>query len=256
VKSPRISRSGGLAIATVAVAALVYAGTRLPGTAPPPVAPPIAAPMPPDEAAPLLQPQADAGSPPLPSPLEKDQTVKTPEPQKRRPTGRDVLKTGCLIALTGLDGGCATVPSRPPRDECPPKVVEAMLALGFPEVPDDQRIREVLVHINWGKDSLWQPGPIVGRVMKPHVREGKTVFPEGTLLHGHLYIWPRPDPQKPLAMRVHYTEAQLPTGKKVPVCLAQVPTNDCAPKDGAFDCQLPHITNLTAVPRWDDEGYR
>jgi serine/threonine-protein kinase len=256
VKTGRVSWGWGLAIAMVAVAALTYAGAKFLETAPQPMPPPIATPMPSDEAEPLVPSEPDAGSPPLPSPLEKDEPVKTSEPQKRRPTSREVLKTGCLVALAGLDGGCATVPSKPPRDECPPKAVEAMKALGFVQVPDDRSVREVLVNIHWSEDSLWQPGPVVGRVLQAHERRGKTVFPEGTLLYGYVYIWKRDSPsptEAPWAVRTHYTEAQLPSGERVPVCLANLPTNDCEPRDGAFYCQLPHITNVSAVSWWDAE---
>jgi serine/threonine-protein kinase len=256
-RNPRILRLGGLALAAVAMAALAYAGAELLAPAPPPAPPtPIAAPPPSDEAAPRVQAQTDAGTPPSPSPLEKEQTVTTSEPRKRRPTSREVLKTGCLVALTGLDSGCATAPIKPPTDDCPPKAVQAMQALGIERVESLERIRDVLIHINWGEDSLWQPGPVVGRVMKTHVRKGKTLFPEGTLLHGSVYIWPRSSPQEPWAVRVHYTEAQFPNGNKVPVCLAHLPTNDCTPRDGAFYCQIPHLTYVFVVPAWYDNGDR
>lgn len=251
-RNPRILRLGGLALTAVAVAALAYAGAELLATAPPPP-PPIAAPPPSDEAPPLVQAQADAGTPPSPSPLEKEQTVTTSEPRKRRLTSREVLKTGCLVALTGLDGGCATAPIRPPTDGCPSKVRQAMEDLGLGPIEDAPRLHKVLIHINWGEDSLWQPGPVVGRVMKAEVRHGKTVLPEGTLLHGSVYIWPRSSPQEPWAVRVHYTEAQFPNGDKVPVCMAHLPTNDCTPRDGAFYCQIPHITYVYPIPAWDDE---
>lgn len=131
-----------------------------------------------------------------------------------------------------------------------------MWALGIENVESPQRIQEVLIHINWGEESLWQPGPVVGRVMEAHVRKGKTIFPEGTLLYGSVYIWPRSEPKEPWAVRVHYTEAQLPNGDKVPVCLAHLPTNDCTPRDGAFDCQIPHLAWVSVVPAWYDEGER
>ena len=255
-RPPRLLRTGGLALAAVAVTVLAYAVAELLAPAPPPAPPPpIAAAPPSDEAPPRVQAQTDAGTPPSPSPLEKEQTVTTSEPRKRRLTSREVLKTGCLVALTGLDGGCATAPIKPPTDDCPTKAWQAMEEdLGVPDITMASSVKEVLIHINWGKDSLWQPGPVVGRVMKADVRHGKTVFPEGTLLHGFVYIWPRPSPQEPWAVRVHYTEAQLPNGRKVPVCLAHVPTNDCTPQDGAFRCHIPHITNVAFVPAWYDEG--
>jgi len=255
-RGARLLRIGGLALAAVAVAALAYAGAELLATAPPPAPPPpIAAHLPSDEAAPLVQAQADAGTPPSTSPLEKEQTVTTSEPRKRRPTSREVLKTGCLVALTGLDGGCATAPIKPPTDDCPAKAMQAMedLMPGY-DLDLADSVKDVLIHINWGEDSLWQPGPVVGRVMKTHVRHEKTVFPEGTLLHGSVYIWPRSSPQEPWAVRVHYTEAQFPNGDKVPVCLAHVPTNDCTPRDGAFHCYIPHITYVVFMPDWEHEG--
>jgi len=251
-RNPRILRLGVLALTAVAVAALAYAAAQLLAPAPP-LPPHIAAAPPSDEAAPLVQAQADAGTPPSPSPLEKEQTVTTSEPRKRRLTSREVLKTGCLVALTGLDGGCATAPIRPPTDGCPAKVQQAMEDLGLGPIENAQKLREVLIHINWGKDSLWQPGPVVGRVMKAEVRRGKTVLPEGTLLHGSVYIWPRSSPQEPWAVRVHYTEAQFPNGDKVPVCMVHLPTNDCTPRDGAFHCRIPHITYVYPTPFWDDE---
>jgi len=250
-KSAALSRGGWLAIATVAVAALAYAGAELLGPAPqtlPP--PPLTAPSPPEKAVPLVQSPPDAGSPPLPSPLETQQTVKTPEPsKKRRLASREVLKTGCLVAMAGLDGGCATAPIKPPRDECPPEVMDRMVELGFVAVPDDRSVHDVLVNLTWGKGSLVQPGPIVGRVTKAHERRGKIVFPEGTLLHGYFYTWQH-DPKGPWSGRANYTEAQFPSGEKAPVCLSSLPPTTCVPQDGAFDCTMRHIVDLYAVSWW------
>jgi hypothetical protein len=114
---------------------------------------------------------------------------------------------------------------------------------------------DVLVHIGWGKDTLFQPGPVVGRVTRAFERSGKIVFPEGTLLHGYVYIW-QADPKGPWLVQAHYTQAQFASGEKAPVCLRTQPTTTCVPRDGAFYCRnMPHIVDLFSVQRWEHEEW-
>jgi hypothetical protein len=69
---------------------------------------------------------------------------------------------------------------------------------------------DVAAPVDSERRCTFKAGPVVGRV----VVSSETSFPEGTLLYGHLWI-----DEKEARRDAVYTEAELPGGERLPVCL-------------------------------------
>jgi serine/threonine-protein kinase len=195
-----------------------------------------------DVPAPLLSApvqEQPAPRPPSPSPVavapttrpEVTAPVKSPEkPLARPPTqpkpekNLHALLKPCFAAVTSasLLSACASVPAVPesPKfpEDCPPEVVRAMYREGL-------KLNELFtIHLDIQKsidmkrkDAFPAPkvpvktGPVLGRLDKSG---SDNVFPFGTLFTG--YIWTDADPE---FIYGRYTEALLPDGRKIPICL-------------------------------------
>ncbi|MCY1075186.1 serine/threonine protein kinase [Archangium lansingense] len=157
-----------------------------------------------------------------------------------------------LCAVSGI--GCPAAQVKPPEStDCPKEATEAM----FQElkVRTGSRLRAV-VDMNQPGDmsevGVYQDGPVIGRLV-----EGDGNLPEGTLLHGRLWTGPgiydvAADVERPAVMG-RYTLAELPDGRKYPVCFVlgdkfgRVPKHEGS-KEGAavLNRELP----VSAVWRW------
>lgn len=127
----------------------------------------------------------------------------------------------CLLvpaAVAAMNTACATMQAMPPPGgDCPPKIVAAMIErewfhtnkphLGVPMGIrlDASRPKEVEVTLHGGE--------VVSLVTHSNLQG----LPEGTLLHGRLWI-----PAQGEAW-ARWTEAELPDGRKLPVCIFSNP---------------------------------
>jgi serine/threonine-protein kinase len=180
--------------------------------------PPATPPGPVTEAAPMLNA----------SPQQEGPTVKTPAPQKSPPASPPAatpkkapaaasLKETCRVLVVGssawLAAGCAGVQVRPPSAECPQEARRAMRELGW-----ENRMGKVppaYLDAKQGEGPGTDEGvfPVgVPIVSKTAISRGKA--PEGTLLYGRLWL-----DEKKRGVWGRWTEAELPEGRKVPVCL-------------------------------------
>ncbi|WNG41583.1 serine/threonine protein kinase [Archangium violaceum] len=128
------------------------------------------------------------------------------------------LLTAWLCTVVGL--GCPAAQVKPPEPvDCPREATEAMSQ--ELKVRTDSPLRAV-VDINQPGDmsetGLYQEGPVIGRLT---VGDGN--LPEGTVLHGRLWMGPgiydiAGSVERPAVMG-RYTQAVLPDGRKYPVCI-------------------------------------
>jgi serine/threonine-protein kinase len=110
----------------------------------------------------------------------------------------------CLVT-----SGCAGVPAQPswPRD-CPQETLALMESRGMR--PGDQNQLQLYIHDQGAMSDFAnsQPGPIVSVIDSG----GTDWFPLGTKLYG--FMWTGGE-----KVQVYWTEAHLPDGQKLPVCL-------------------------------------
>jgi len=147
----------------------------------------------------------DASSP------KEGSAVKTPQspsdststPLASPPKAHPVTAALCAAGLMTL--GCASVPVRPTQQQCPPEAIRAMaqrewVKFGVNLNPNSKK----------GGDRVTvRPGPIIS---------GGDGFmsPEDSLLHGHVYF------AEDGRVVVRYTELELKTGERIPICAAIV----------------------------------
>lgn len=160
------------------------------------------------------------------SPQQEGPNVKTPAPVKspsappppatpKKAPGTSSLKEACRVLMVGssawLAAGCAGVPVRPPPAECPQEARDAMREFGWKRGLDNAPLVEVDANHPDGSGRVFVPvgSTIVSRV---HDVEGKA--PKGTLLYGRVWV-----DEKRGAVWGRWTEAELPGGRRVPVCL-------------------------------------
>jgi serine/threonine-protein kinase len=164
---------------------------------------------------------------------------------------KETCRTLMLYSAAWVAAGCAGVQVRPPPAECPKEARRAMRELGWyvgmgggPLVVWDR------THDDYGTSEVVVPvGPIVSRMIKA---TGKA--PEGTLLYGRLWV-----DEKKQAVWGRWTEAELPGGRKVPVCV-EMSTGKPYPLGGGFaelpqpgTVRLPRIKSLVpAMGGWLD----
>lgn len=136
------------------------------------------------------------------------------KPQKVLPPVRPKPTLKQCAALIGLleflKAGCATVQLRPEPGECPEEAVKAMRKAHqlnpnrpFIWLQADANIDETEEH------AVYENGPITGKPLSI-----PSLFPEGTLLDGHLWVSAPGD-------RVfgRFTRARRPDGTTIPLCL-------------------------------------
>ncbi|ADO68932.1 serine/threonine protein kinase [Stigmatella aurantiaca] len=124
--------------------------------------------------------------------------------------GRAVLVWLCAT----LSFGCPAAPVRPLPGDCPQEVVQGMRELGLL-----QKVYAVVVDINQPGNNLQEGVYHAGKIVSRVVRFGWTgPLPEGTLLYGQLWTEGLTKEWKE-AVLGRYTEALLPDGRRIPVCM-------------------------------------
>jgi serine/threonine-protein kinase len=131
-----------------------------------------------------------------------------------RPGGAPVLAG--LLCIT-LKVGCATWPPPPKKGgQCPQEALENMVRLKI--YPESGLTVTLDIHQpgDWGDRGVYRDGPIISQVS-----QGWGDMPSGALLRGKMWVADVYDystmPHKSVMAR--YTEAQLPDGRVLPVCL-------------------------------------
>ncbi len=115
--------------------------------------------------------------------------------------------------------GCPAAQIRPLPEDCPREAVESMTELNI----DLNRRNEfqAILDINQPgtaqEKGVYQSGKIVGRVV-PEIGRPESQLPGGTLLYGQIWTEGLTKYGKE-AVYLRYTEALLPDGRRVPVCL-------------------------------------
>ena len=203
------------------------------------LAPPPAAP---DASAPIQR-----GTPPVPHPTHFQDSAASP----RHPSRSSILLAAWLCAATGV--GCPAAQLKPEPGECPEGAQHAMLE-ELKLDPAQWHVTILDVHQPGGPHDrgIYQDGPIIGRVMQDESTD--PALPGGTLLYGQLWTGPgiqNRDGKESVIGR--YTQAVLPDGRKLPVCMvvgggegrwAKLPGS----KPGA--AVLPRQVWLRIVERW------
>ncbi len=175
--------------------------------------PPTPAMAPGEESGPTLFAAAQKEGPTVKTSDTAKSPSPSPVPGKKAPSTSDFLKRCALSFGTAawLELGCSGAQVRPEPGNCPKGAVEAMTELEMYEG------NGIAVWLDVGQveppyEPLWgvyRSGSIVSRVSRS---EGK--MPKGTLLYGQLWM-----NEKERVAYGRWTEAELPDGKKVPVCL-------------------------------------
>jgi serine/threonine-protein kinase len=153
-----------------------------------------------------------------------------------------------LCAFTSF--GCPGAQVKSPQPgACPEEATRAM----FEElkVTPGSRLRAIVDIKQPGDQSqlgTYQDGAVEGRLTR-----GEGALPEGTVLRGHLWTGPGIYEYDDEAVIARYTEARLPTGRILPVCIVlggpdgRVPK---APGSNPSAVQLPRELPANAVWRW------
>ena len=168
------------------------------------------------EVAPEVPPQAPV--------LTAERTVEAPSEvavaaKKRSSVSSTLGKTVAVACLAGAcAGGAPQVRTTPPEKECPQEAIEAMTKLGIQlsKIVTGTRIWLVPDHLftTEQKEQLVPPeGPLTGYASQNIANyDGVVIFPRRTRFYGtslpgteRYYGW--------------FTEAELPDGQRIPVCL-------------------------------------
>jgi serine/threonine-protein kinase len=158
----------------------------------------------------------------------------------------DTMKKNQTLAATVMicvGSACASGPSArpPPAADCPPGAAETFKRF-------DIRTREW--HGVWlapfpVKVISAKPGPITARNIGPW-----GLFPDPTLFFGELFI-------RKNRVYGRFTEAQLPNGEVVPICLQMVENADLGvppiPGGTAKNPNVGASVSVEAVSRFDDK---
>ncbi|ATB27601.1 serine/threonine protein kinase [Melittangium boletus] len=174
-------------------------------------------------------------------------------PQGSTPSSRSRFGalTVWLCTATGL--GCPAAQVRPEPEDCPAEAQHAM----FEVLKLNQGMRlQAIVDINQlggpYDEGIYRDGPIVGRVVQ---REGTAPqLPGGTLLYGRLWTGIRTQDLDGVELVLgRYTEALLPDGRKLPVCMALGGPDGRARKEPGSEpgaVRLRRELPVGAVSRW------
>jgi serine/threonine-protein kinase len=178
---------------------------------------------------------------------EKGRIPVTTSPQDT-PRSGPVRLVALLCAFTSV--GCPGAQVKPPPPEyCPQEAMRTM----FDElkVTPGSLLRAIVdIHQPGDQSQLgtYQDGAIEGRITR-----GEGGLPEGTLLRGQLWTGPGIFEYDREAVIARYTEARLPDGRTVPVCIVLGGPDGRVPKargskPGAV--QLPRELPANAVELW------
>ncbi|WP_163999532.1 serine/threonine protein kinase [Pyxidicoccus caerfyrddinensis] len=220
-------------------------------------APPVPAASPPGVALPPPAPVQKESPPvkraPSPMPLPAESTVGKPKIPAARPSWppspwATFLKTCAgATAAAALQLGCPGAQVRPEPADCPSEARDAMFNWerknGLRLDPGDS----VMLTLDrrqpgaMGESGVYADGPVTGVVRLSDLRG----LPVGTLLSG--YLWTSGE----VAVG-RYTEAQLPNGRTVPVCIVLGRKGYLEKWTGSQPgaTQLPRTSPAYAVERW------
>jgi serine/threonine-protein kinase len=220
----------GLAVLALVLASMLLRGDSAPpareasGPAPLPTATPAEPPATPQaekpatDSAPMLPASPEKEGPNMKSPpVAKSPPASSTPPPKRAPSLAELCKTLAVGSAAWIAAGCAGVQVRPPPGVCPDDAVAAMKRLGADVTRFGGKsvgmavIFDVAARPNSEGQCTWNAGPVEGRVraVSPEVK-----IPKGTRLYGNAYV-----DEKNQRATFLYTEAELPGGEKVPVCI-------------------------------------
>jgi len=198
-------------------------------------------------AAPGTSAPIQRGTPPVPHLINSQEFVAPP-----RSASLSGLLAAWLCAATGL--GCPAVQVKPPAPaDCPEDARRAM----FEELKLTQgRYLVGILDIHQpgdGQDEgLYRDGPIVGRVVRHDYTD--PALPDGTLLYGQLWTGPGIQDQHGQESVIgRYTQALLPDGRKVPVCIVVGGPDGRFPKEPGSKpgaAVLRREVSLAAVSNW------
>ncbi|WP_225410389.1 serine/threonine protein kinase [Stigmatella hybrida] len=159
------------------------------------------------------------------------------------------IKAGAAWLCVTFSVGCPAAQVRPLAEDCPQEAVRSMEDLHLL----NQDSYRVVIDINQ-PGSNWQEGTYhEGKIVSRVVRYGWTgPLPDGTLLYGRLWtegLMKRGEE----AVLGRYTEALLPDGQRVPVCLVLgdltgLTIKNSGSKPGA--ARLPREWSALAVRHW------
>ncbi|HEX8698167.1 MAG TPA: serine/threonine protein kinase, partial [Myxococcaceae bacterium] len=158
--------------------------------------------------------------------------------------GRTVAAWLC----TTFSVGCTAAQVRPLPEDCPSEAFQSMEEMGL-----TRRSYRVVIDINQPgtnqQEGIYGPGPIVSRVVK---YSWTGPLPDGTLLYGRLWTEGiiRGGSQAVLG---RYTEALLPDGRRLPVCIVlgdQMGLTDTFPGSTPGAARLPREWSAMAVTFW------
>lgn len=130
-----------------------------------------------------------------------------------------LLKQCFAVTSAAMLSACASVPERPTFPEnCPREVVQAMRQAGLKIGTPFYMLLETRHHVD-PEELREHPfpkvpvktGPVIGSIDE---HSTPNVFPDGTQFHG--YLWTDADPELIFG---RYTEAVLPDGRRIPICL-------------------------------------
>ncbi|CAM4021685.1 serine/threonine protein kinase [Corallococcus exiguus] len=183
-----------------------------PAMTPPEVASPVSAPEP-KESPPVKRAPAPMSSPPAPS-AGKPRPLAVSQGWPSVQWGGFLKTCAGLTAAAALQLGCPGAQVRPEPAECPEAARRAM----FNRKKDGGLAMEREATVPFWVDArqkgmgdfgVYREGPVTGEVYTDEV----TALPKGTLLSGYLWTGNKD------RLLARYTEARLPNGQRVPVCI-------------------------------------
>jgi eukaryotic-like serine/threonine-protein kinase len=202
----------------------------------------------------------------LPSTLELVSVASTPAqigtqsvPQLPRestlPSRRALLPSILTVGLCAVSSiGCPAAQVRPDSDVCPEEAQRSMFEVL--KLTPDMRLDAILDIKQPGEAGelgTYRAGLIVGRVVQD--RWSAPELPGGTLLRGRLWTGPGiRTPRGTEAVIGRYTEAVLPDGRELPVCIViGGPGGRWDMRDGSQpggEVRLERLVGLTVVRSW------
>jgi serine/threonine protein kinase len=150
----------------------------------------------------------------FPATLEKGSSLVSPI-NKTRP-----MKAVATWLCVTFSLGCPAVQLRPLPEDCPPEAAQSMKELKFLGQWDSGDVVRVIIDINQpgdqNQDGTYHEGKIVSKVVKG---PDPSPIPEETLLYGQLWTEGLTREGREVVYG-RWTEAVLPDGRRVPVCMS------------------------------------
>lgn len=158
------------------------------------------------------------------------------------------IRTVAAWLCTTFSIGCTAAQVRPLPEDCPQETVRSMEEMGL-----TNRDYRVVIDINQPgtsqQEGTYRSGPIVSKVVK---YSWTGPLPEGTLLYGQLWAEGLKKSGEE-AVLGRYTEALLPDGRRVPVCVVlgdQTGLTIKNPGSEPGEARLPREWSAMAVRYW------